>query len=123
MSSPEISEPIVDRLALRAGAYLPSLAGMPSSRRAAVATAAAYIESAIELQGLSEDGAPPDDLLVADLYLARALRLLADAAGQEVQCAMARAIEQVAAEAAAGAPVAPLRARLQEAILSGGRQP
>jgi hypothetical protein len=92
----------------------------------AVALAAAMVESAVALQGLG--GRPPDPprLLLGDLCLARASRLLADARDQRLQIGFARAVERVAAaaagvEAAAGDPVAAsLRSLLVATLAEAG---
>lgn len=86
----------------------------------AVALAAAMVESAVELQGLG--GRPPDPprLLLGDLCLARASRLLADARDQRLQIGFARAVEQVAAAAAGGPVSASLRTLLVAALGEAG---
>ena len=64
-------------------------------------------------------GSPdPPQLLLGDLCLARASRLLAGARDQRLQVAFARAVERVAAAAAAGTPADPLRDLLVAAIAS-----
>jgi hypothetical protein len=82
----------------------------------AVALAAAMVESAVALQGLG--GRPPDParLLLGDLCLARASRLLADARDQRLQIGFARAVEHVAAAAAGGPTAESLRALLVAAL-------
>ena len=77
-----------------------------------VALAAALVESALALQDLG--GGPPDPprLLLGDLCLARASRLLAETRDQRLQVAFARAVELAAAAAAGGPPAQPLRAQL-----------
>lgn len=71
-----------------------------------VALAAALVESALDLQRVGEGAPDPPRLLVGDLCLARASRLLASTREQRLQVAFARAVERVAA-AAAGGPAAP----------------
>lgn len=71
-------------------------------RRERVALAAALVETALDLQGLGLAPAEPMQLLLGDLYLARAYGLLADDGDPRVQAAFARAIEHVAAAAGAG---------------------
>lgn len=86
----------------------------------AVALAAAMVESAVALQGLG--GQPPDParLLLGDLCLARASRLLADARDQRLQIGFARAVELVAAAAAGGPAADSLRALLVAALVEAG---
>src|SRR2546423_115962 len=86
----------------RLQAYLPY---RHRHRDGRVALAAALVETGVTLQGLGGRGAPAGELLIGDLCLARASRLLADAGDQDLQVAFARAVERVAAESAAGAPV------------------
>jgi hypothetical protein len=81
-----------------------------------VALAAALVETGVGLQGLGGHGAPAGELLIGDLCLARASRLLADAGDQDLQVAFARAVERVAAEAAAGVAVSPVRELLLPAL-------
>ena len=81
-----------------------------------VALAAALVETAVDLQGLGREVAPPGPLLLGDLCLARASRLLSDAGDQHLQIAFARAVEEVSAAAAAGLDARPLRGLLQAAL-------
>ena len=74
-----------------------------------LALAAALIESGIRLQGLGGSAAPAAALLMGDLCLARASRLLADTAHQGLQIAFARAIEEMSAAAASGDAARPVR--------------
>ena len=74
-----------------------------------LALAAALIESGIRLQGLGGPAAPAAALLMGDLCLARASRLLADTAHQGLQIAFARAIEEMSAAAASGDAARPVR--------------
>ena len=67
-----------------------------------IALAAALVETAVAVQELGLGVAGPGDLLLGDLCLARASRLLADAGDQRLQVEFARAVETVAAAAAAG---------------------
>jgi hypothetical protein len=83
---------------------------------AGTALAAALVESALELQRLGCGAPDPPRLLLGDLCLARASRLLADTRNQELQVAFAAAVEQVAAAAAGGPPARPLRQLLLDAI-------
>jgi hypothetical protein len=80
------------------------------------ALAAALVESALELQRLGRGAPDPPRLLLGDLCLARASRLLADTRDQELQVAFAAAVEQVAAAAAGGPAARPLRDLLLDAI-------
>lgn len=77
--------------------------------QAPVALAAALVESAAELQCLGVGSPDPPQLLLGDLCLARASRLLAGTRDQRLQVGFARAVERVAAAAAAGLPAEPLR--------------
>ncbi len=81
-----------------------------------VALAAALVETGVTLQGLGVHTAPAGELLIGDLCLARASRLLADAGDQDLQVAFARAVERVAAEAAGGQPVSAIRDLLQSVL-------
>jgi hypothetical protein len=81
-----------------------------------VALAAALVESAVALQDLGGRPPAPPQLLLGDLCLARASRLLADTRDQGLQVGFARAVERVAAAAAGGPPSEPLRAQLLTAI-------
>jgi hypothetical protein len=81
-----------------------------------LALAAALIEVGIRLQGLGARAAPATTLLMGDLCLARASRLLADNATQAVQVAFAKAIEGLSSAAASGKPSRPVRALLVHAF-------
>jgi hypothetical protein len=81
-----------------------------------VALAAALVESAVELQRLGGPAPDPPQLLLGDLCLARASRLLAETGDQGLQVGFARAVERVAAAASGGWPEAPLRDLLLAAI-------
>ena len=87
-------------------AYLDAGAAAP------VALAAALVEIAIREQGLGGPAARAAPLLVADLCLARASRLLACEAPVPVQIAFARVVEEAATAAAQGRPQPPVRERL-----------
>ena len=89
--------------------YLETLGRFGASARPKLALAAALIEVGIRLQGLGGRAAPAPTLLMGDLCLARASRLLADAAPQNVQVAFARAIEQMSSAAASGRTTTPAR--------------
>jgi len=82
----------------------------------AVALAAAMVESAVSLQELGDRPPTPPHLLLGDLCLARASRLLAGTRDQRLQAGFARAVEHVAAAAAGGPPSPPLRALLTAVI-------
>jgi len=86
--------------------YLGAVGGFESSAQPRLALAAALVEVGVRLQGLGGRAAAPPSLLMGDLCLARASRLLADAAPQSVQVAFARAIEEMSS-AAASAQTAP----------------
>ena len=81
-----------------------------------VALAAALVEAGLSLQGIGSHAAGHGELLLGDLCLARASRLLADAGDQRLQVAFARTVERVTGEAAAGKAVTPVRPLLAEAI-------
>lgn len=81
-----------------------------------VALAAALVETGITLQGVGSHVARPMELLLGDLCLARASRLLADIGDQALQVAFARVIERVASAAAAAVEVPPVRPLLTAAI-------
>jgi hypothetical protein len=85
-----------------------------------VALAAALVETGIRLQGVGSHVAAPGQLLLGDLCLARASRLLADIADQRLQIAFARVVERVSSEAAAAGEASDLR-RLLRGVLSGRR--
>jgi hypothetical protein len=88
-----------------------------------VALAAAMVEVALRLQDLGGEPPDPGRLLLGDLCLARASRLLADARDQRLQIGFALAVEQVAAGAAGaagGAEAGPLRMLLAAAIGNAG---
>jgi hypothetical protein len=75
--------------------------------RERVALAAALVESGLVGQRLgSSFPTPATDLLLGDLCLSRASRLLVDAGDQRLQVAFARAVENLAASAASEQPVA-----------------
>jgi len=87
-----------------------------SRTTAEVALAAAMVESGLRLQQLG--GRPPDppQLLLGDLCLARASRLLAEIRDLRLQVGFAKAVERVAAAAAGGPPAPPLRDLLTATI-------
>src|SRR6266852_4936289 len=97
-------------------AYLDTVVGHKPEAQPKLALAAALIEVGIRLQGLGGRAAPPPTLLMGDLCLARASRLLADTATQAVQVAFAQAIEGLSAAAAAGNPGRPVRELLVHAF-------
>jgi len=77
-----------------------------------VALAAAMVEAAARLQGLGGTAADAVNLLLGDLCLARASRLVAGTGDQRLQVGFARVIERTAAWAAGASPAAPLREQL-----------
>lgn len=81
-----------------------------------VALAAALVESAAALQDLGGTAPEPAQLLLGDLCLARASRLLAETGDTRLQVAFALAVERVAAEAAGGPASQGLRELLVAAI-------
>ena len=84
--------------------------------RVPVALAAALVETGLDLQDLGRDVPDPGRLLLADLCLARASRLLSDTGDQELQVGFARAVEDAAAAAAAGRASAGAAATLRALI-------
>jgi hypothetical protein len=96
--------------------YLGAVESFDADMQPKLALAAALIEVGIRLQGLGGPAAPPAALLMGDLCLARASRLLADAASQRVQVAFATAIEEMASAAASGTFGRPVRELLLHAF-------
>ena len=88
--------------------------------RPEIALAATLVESAVALQDLGRTAPEPPQLLLGDLCLARASRLLAGTHDTELQVAFAEAVERVAAQAAGGPEARELRELLVAAI-SGRR--
>jgi hypothetical protein len=99
--------------------YLGEVASYEVATQPKLALAAALIEAGLRLQGLGGRAAPAAALLMGDLCLARASRLLADNASQTLQVAFARAIEELSAAAAAGSTGRPVRELLIGAFESG----
>jgi len=99
--------------------YLEAVGDHEPAAQPKLALAAALIEVGLRLQGLGGRAAPPPTLLMGDLCLARASRLLADAASQSVQVAFARTIEGLSAAAASGNPSRPVRELLVHAFTTG----
>lgn len=99
--------------------YLEAVANHEPAAQPKLALAAALIEVGIRLQGLGGRAAPPPTLLMGDLCLARASRLLADTASQAVQVAFASTIEGLSAAAASGKPSRPVRELLVHALTAG----
>jgi hypothetical protein len=91
-----------DGLAEAYRAYLDGVGAFDASAQPKLALAAALVEVGIRLQSLGGRAAPPPQLLMGDLCLARSSRLLADAAPQPVQVAFAAAIETMSLAAASG---------------------
>ncbi len=108
-----------DGLADTYKSYLDAVGSYEAADRPRLALAAALIESGLRLQGLGARAAPAAALLMGDLCLARASRLLADHASQTLQVAFARAIERLSANAASGAVSEPVRDLLVVALESG----
>lgn len=81
-----------------------------------VALAAAMVDTAARLQRLGGPAVAPGELLLGDLCLARASRLLADEGDMNLQVAFAQAVERVASLAAAERQPEPMRALLAAAI-------
>ncbi|HZV49134.1 MAG TPA: hypothetical protein VFD49_05150 [Candidatus Dormibacteraeota bacterium] len=83
---------------------------------AEVALAAAMVESGLQLQRLGGQAPDAPRLLLGDLCLARASRLLAETRDQRLQVGFAQAVERTAAAAAGGPPAPPLRDLLTATI-------
>jgi hypothetical protein len=98
--------------------YLEAVDSYTPAAQPKLALAAALIEAGIRLQGLGGPAAPAAALLMGDLCLARASRLLADTGSQNLQVAFARAIEEMAAAAASGVACRPVRELLLDAFES-----
>lgn len=71
-----------------------------SAGESQLALAAALVEFGVRLQGLGVRAARPESLLLGDLCLARASRILADSGDRRLQVGFSRAVEKVSAEAA-----------------------
>lgn len=99
--------------------YLGAVTAYEPTAQPKLALAAALIEVGIRLQGLGGRAAPPPTLLMGDLCLARASRLLADNAPQEVQVAFARAIEAISVAAASSHAGPPIHQALLDALALG----
>jgi hypothetical protein len=98
------------------GAYLGAVRDYKPEDQPKVALAAALVEIGLRLHGLGDRAAPPTTLLIGDLCLARASRLLAEAASKSVQVAFAKAIESMAAAAASEQPAPSMRDLLVSAL-------
>jgi hypothetical protein len=99
--------------------YLGEVGSYDAAAQPKLALAAALIEAGLRLQGLGGRAAPAAPLLMGDLCLARASRILADTASQTLQVAFARAIEELSAAAASGAAGRPVRELLVGALEAG----
>ena len=99
--------------------YMDAVGAYEPADRPRLALVAALIESGLRLQGLGGRAAAAAPLLMGDLCLARASRLLADHASQPLQVAFARAIEKMSANAASGDASGPARDFLVGALESG----
>lgn len=99
--------------------YLDVVVAYDSAEQPKLALAAALIEAGLRLQGLGGHAAPAAALLMGDLCLARASRILADTGSQKLQVAFARAIEELSAAAASGSAGRPVRDLLVNAFETG----
>jgi hypothetical protein len=108
-----------DGLAEAYSAYLSAVGGYKPDEQTKVALAAALVEIAVRLHGLGGKAAPPATLLIGDLCLARASRLLAEGAPATLQVAFARAIEAIASAAASQQETPSARALLLQALGAG----
>lgn len=100
-------------------AYLTVVGSYDVAAQPKLALAAALVEAGTRLQGLGGRAAPAAAVLMGDLCLARASRLLADAGSLNLQIAFARAIEEVSAAAASGEAGRSVRELLVGALESG----
>ena len=100
-------------------AYLEAVDRFERSAQPRLALAAALVEVGVRLQGLGGKAAAPPSLLMGDLCLARASRLLADAAPKSIQVAFARAIEQMSSAAASDQAMPDARELLLSAFEAG----
>ncbi len=96
--------------------YLGAVGNEAPDRREKLALAAALVEVGLRLQGLGDRAAPPAQLLMGDLCLARSSRILTDAASRAVQIAFARAVEELSGAAAADKDSPPVRDLLVKAL-------
>ena len=99
--------------------YLDAVDSYEPTAQPKLALAAALIEVGVRLQGLGGRAAPAPTLLVGDLCLARASRLLAGAAPQSLQVAFAVAIETLSSAAASSSAMPPARDLLRNAFRAG----
>jgi len=99
--------------------YLGEVGSYDAAAQPKLALAAALIEAGLRLQGLGGRAAPAAPLLMGDLCLARASRILADTASQSLQVAFAKAIEELSAAAASGEAGRPVRELLVGALEAG----
>jgi hypothetical protein len=99
--------------------YMEVVASYDAAMQPKLAVAAALIEAGIRLQGLGGRAAPPAAVLMGDLCLARASRIIADTAALNLQVSFARAIEEMAAAAASGSAGRAVRDLLVDALESG----
>ena len=99
-------EPAFQAYAEAAGEGVPEL----------VPLAAAFVEAAVTLQELGSGEVASAPLLLGDLCLARASRLLAEVGDEGLQVAFASVVERVSAAAAAGEPFPPVRALLSPVV-------
>lgn len=107
-----------DGLAEAYSAYLNAVGDYKADEQTKVALAAALVEIAVRLHGLGGRAAPATTLLIGDLCLARASRLLAEGALTALQVAFARIIESISAAAASQQATPPARTLLLQALES-----
>jgi hypothetical protein len=105
-----------DGLAEAYSAYLNAVGDYTPDEQTKVALAAALVEIAVRLHGLGARAAPPTTLLLGDLCLARASRLLAEGAPKALQVAFAGVIESIAAAAASQQAAPSARTLLLQAL-------
>ena len=108
-----------DGLAETYKSYLEAVDAYDAADQPRLALAAALIEAGLRLQGLGGPAAPAAPLLMGDLCLARASRLLADHASQKLQVAFARSIEELSVSAASEGASRPVRELLVAALQAG----
>ena len=96
--------------------YLDAVQDHAADKQQQLALAAALVEVGLKLQGLGDRAAPPVELLMGDLCLARSSRILTDAATRAVQIAFSKAVEELSGAAAADMEAPPVRTLIIKAL-------